>query len=480
MTARPPEPITAPVPPAGPNHAPATRPARATTSARRDPPAHPGTSARAITSTRPPEPPRPDDPGRFRISADDLRELAHGNSSAALLEMLAAGRRSKNLALLRTLVQLTAASPAGRVTAEAFLLLRRAEAADPAAVARVLSEPVVGAWLAETVRALTGSSPSPRASTDHLARATTERLALVAAAAGHTAGITVRVGVPIGSDGRIAVPTLGTAGLPSDTGPARFESETGRSSILAGRHRVTLTPGAPGWDAERHLDLSPEQDDSRRTSDWTTGFDPAPWIDLPSAVRRRPRPSDRQLHRVWRVRLAAAADLLARGHPAVADEVRTIVSSVLPIAGRTGVVRSSTFRDAYGLVALSVPTPDPRWTAVTLAHEVQHAKLSALMDLFPLVRPGAAEQFDAPWRPGPRPALNLLHGTYAHLAVTRFWDRQRHLEPADGDRRRAEAQFRRWSSATAGTTLALANSDVLTAAGRQFVGWMHEETQAWT
>jgi HEXXH motif-containing protein len=107
--------------------------------------------------------------------------------------------------------------------------------------------------------------------------------------------------------------------------------------------------------------------------------------------------------------------------------------------------------------------------AVTLAHEVQHAKLSALQDIVPMIREsGGEDRHYAPWRDDPRPLGGLLQGIYAHLAVVAFWHRQRLLDEGL-PQLRAHTEFARWREATAHVTRTVLASDRLTTAGTEFV-----------
>ncbi|WP_345385309.1 aKG-HExxH-type peptide beta-hydroxylase [Nonomuraea salmonea] len=116
----------------------------------------------------------------------------------------------------------------------------------------------------------------------------------------------------------------------------------------------------------------------------------------------------------WGAVLDQARGVLKARHPGVARALEGITKVVVPIAPPEAGTRSATARTAYGSVAMSWPH-DARSAALTLAHEVQHAKLTMLMDLFDLVRPGARGHYYAPWRDDPRPAAALLQGAYAHM-----------------------------------------------------------------
>jgi hypothetical protein len=181
----------------------------------------------------------------------------------------------------------------------------------------------------------------------------------------------------------------------------------------------------------------------------------------------------------WRERIGSGWHRLVRHHREVADEVAATMSVLVPEA-RTGPGYSSaTLRHGFGLLVMSLPA-DARTAATTLAHEVQHAKLSAMMDLFPLIRPDATGRFYAAWRPDPRPAGALLHGAYAHLGVAGFWRREMRAEP-DGGAARAEAEveFIRWHTATAQATADLLAADVLSPIGRRFAALMTERLHRW-
>jgi len=111
--------------------------------------------------------------------------------------------------------------------------------------------------------------------------------------------------------------------------------------------------------------------------------------------------------------------------------------------------------------------------AVTLTHEVQHVKLSALLDLVQLTYPDGDARFYAPWRDDPRPASGLLQGSYAYLGVAGFWRRQRVLDPA------GDVEFARWRQAAADGATTLLSSGQLTDAGMEFVRGMAATLAAW-
>jgi HEXXH motif-containing protein len=192
------------------------------------------------------------------------------------------------------------------------------------------------------------------------------------------------------------------------------------------------------------------------------------WSGVPDALRVDPRVD---LGR-WRERITEGWRLLARRHSAAAREFAAAVTVLTPLRSAEGGTSSATLADAFGCVFLSLG-PDARSVAVTLAHELQHTKLVALMDLFPLLRPDPGERFYAPWRDDPRPLAGLLHGTYAHLGVAGFWRRERLHDPS------GHVEFARWRTAALDATATMLDSGRLTATGRALVTGMAGVLAGW-
>jgi HEXXH motif-containing protein len=115
---------------------------------------------------------------------------------------------------------------------------------------------------------------------------------------------------------------------------------------------------------------------------------------------------------------------------------------------------------------------------VTLAHEVQHLKLSGLLDVVSLTLPDDGHRFYAPWREDPRPINGLLQGAYAYLGVSGFWRQQRHLEDGAAGIL-AHARFARWRAAAAQVSETLRSSGRLTPAGLEFVHGMTRTLSTW-
>ncbi|HEX6347276.1 aKG-HExxH-type peptide beta-hydroxylase [Umezawaea sp.] len=351
------------------------------------------------------------------LSGADFAALARGGGGTGAVRALVAARRSRTLLLLRFVV---GRDPSAR---QAFEVLAEARRVAPAEVERLLDDPAVSAWATRTAVALgrgRGARPA--------------ELAHVAAAAAVRAGLDVALDFPA-SDG-FPLPSLGHVDRPV------------RGTVRVDRLEWRPTPEiAVGGGVVFRLER---------------------WSGVPDALRVDPRADVAR----WRERVTAAWDLLALRHPAVAEEVAAAVTVLAPLRSAEGGMSSATLGDAFGCVFLSLG-PDARSVAVTLAHEVQHTKLVALMDLFPLLRPDPGRRFYAPWRDDPRPLAGLLHGTYAHLGVAGFWRRERE---ADED---GHVEFARWRTAALDTTATMLGSGGLTAIGRDLVTGMAEVLAEW-
>ncbi|MEV0895918.1 HEXXH motif-containing putative peptide modification protein [Actinoplanes sp. NPDC049802] len=237
----------------------------------------------------------------------------------------------------------------------------------------------------------------------------------------------------------------------------------------------------------------------------------------------------------WRFCLEHAWTLLVREHRPAAVTLAGVLRVIVPVEpdpAAEGI--SATSAEAFGAVAMSAP-PDPVALAVGLLHETQHSVLNAVHLLFDLVHPARAGQTEAgspdgrstdrqsedprsedartgdartedartedartedartgdartaegrstdgalpgeshysPWRNDPRPALGVLHGAYAYLAVTRFWRARAG--------RAAEFEFARWRAAVAGAASGLLDGGELTSAGARFVTALLGEVRPW-
>ncbi|MER7849113.1 FxsB family cyclophane-forming radical SAM/SPASM peptide maturase [Kitasatospora sp. NPDC096077] len=380
-----------------------------------------------------------------RLSSAQLDELARGYGGA---DTVAALSRAQ-LALTRAMLA-AAWDASGQGRAEAWELLSELDVAAPAEVDAVLGHPYARAWAARRLAGDLSVGLGP--------------LAALAAAAAVRAGRGDAVQVPARGGG-LHLPTLGWVEVPDGeavvTGRAdgfevRASDGSVRTALDRPLRRVRL---AGGWTVALE-DLDPLRDSH----------------DHPVAGRL---PEAELL--AWTGALREAWELLGRDLPRYAEGLRAGLGTVTPLRpGPTGRDVSSAARQAYGAVAIARPATAPT-LALLLAHEFQHVKLGAVLDLFDLYDRADDRLYFAPWRPDPRPLEGLLQGTYAHLAVTEYWGTRTAAydglagEAAD----RARAQFALWRQYTAEAVERLAESGALTGLGARFVEGMGESVAPW-
>ncbi|WP_066361721.1 aKG-HExxH-type peptide beta-hydroxylase [Herbidospora mongoliensis] len=361
-----------------------------------------------------------------RISDGAFRALAGGGGGAAALGELRAAQFSKHLMLVRAVTEMFPQA------AEAYAVLADLETAAAPVVGAILHHPAVGAWAAATLR----GAGDP------------DRLSAVALAAALRAGVKCELPVP-SSDGWITLPSAG--GFPAR---GLVIVGVGPDGVTADGHPVS------GWRALPTLS----------TGDFTVtvdDMDPHRW---PAGIEL-PRLHDRRL---WESRLGEAWRLLGDHHWTVREEVASVVTVLTPIGAPAEIPQSESSREAFGAIALSTPASGLT-LAETFAHETQHVKLYALIDVVPLLALDSGDFYYAPWRPDPRPARGLLNGTYAYLGVTGFWRRQRLAEPTE----HADYEFAQWREAAYDATQTLLAGRGLTAKGVEFTRLMAETLRPW-
>jgi uncharacterized protein len=431
-----------------------------------------------------------------RLPPEVLAALAAGGGGEEPVRLLAAAQESKHRLLVLGVAELSASAghPGAAAAGRSYDLLAGIEKRAPDTVRQVIRYPAVGAWAARTLRGLRsgadGGDPA--------------QLGAVAAAAASLAGIACQVEVPA-RDGWTMLPSVGRLALPDSRSPGSTtpgsttadrttagDTMVGRAPIGVGRTSPGLTETARtgpvvaepllmgvqvAADGTVRADGSPVE--LERLHRLTTGdgalsllvddLDPYRW-DAGKAADGRLTAAERDL---WRRCLDDAWRMLAEHHWTIAAECRAAVTVLTPIKGPARGMDSASSPDLFGTLALSAP-PDGRWLAATFAHEVQHAKLGAIMDLVALTRPDAGRYY-APWRPDPRPLAGLLQGAYAYLGVTGFWRRQREHEPD----LRPHIEFARWREQAYEATGTLLAGDGLTEEGRRFVQTMRATMEPW-
>ncbi|MEU2925378.1 HEXXH motif-containing putative peptide modification protein [Streptomyces sp. NPDC007251] len=344
--------------------------------------------------------------------------LAAGGGGPEAVRLLRQARRSRNLLLLRRILD----GPCGPAAEPAADLLARVERADPAAARSVIDASSFGTWAARAA----GDCPAHRHG-----GCSAGDLGALAAVAAVRAGTGAEIAVPV-HDGALYLPGLGTANRLGPVGEAlvvvtpRPQAHLGADGARSARghgcqveirlpgevRRLPRDPGREGHDWQpvafleaRHrglaLRLPLETADPRLPSLDTASARPAAWQEL--------------LRSAWRI--------LVDSHPGRAEELAAGLGAVVPLPAPARGVTSATSRHAFGTVLASWPA-DPDRLALTLLHEFQHSKLSALADLVTLHEPDGRPRLYAPWRPDPRPPAGLLQGIYAHLGDLAFWQQR--------------------------------------------------------
>jgi uncharacterized protein len=387
--------------------------------------------------------------------------LAAGRGGLDAVRELAAAEYSKHLILLRGV--LTAAQGAGdeqaRCARRGYELLTAVHRHDAAAAEKVIRHPSVGAWALRTIQACRGGQ--------QLAGAEPRGLTTVAIAAAIRARMPVEIEVTA-TNGRVVLPSLGAAIADGHTAVVRTGGGTAEVSSAG---RQVKVPGDPHRDAPGWLPLRQVQADT--LSIVIDDLDP---FRMPGSANLAPRLSAIQA-RKWAAIFQQAWPLLGPNRADVAAEIAEAIAVIVPLNRPARGQVSTSARETFGAIALS-ESPDPCTCAVTLAHEVQHVKLSALLDIVALTMPDDGRRYYAPWRDDPRPISGLLQGAYAYLGVSGFWRRQRQLADSAG-RLRADREFARWREGAARAVETLRASGRLTPAGLDFVRGMKRTLAAW-
>jgi HEXXH motif-containing protein len=387
--------------------------------------------------------------------------LAAGGGGPDAIRDLARARYSKHVTMLAGVV--SQAEDAGhrqqRLARRGFSLLAEVKRQHPAVADQVIMHPSVGAW------ALRAMGPSQERT--ELAGADPGWLSAIAAAAAIRAGVAAEIEVEA-VDGAVMLPSLGRARVYGDAAVAR--SGQPHAEVFSAQGRVTIPADvhsdAPGWQGLRRV----------RVGALDVIIDDLDSFRMPSSTDLAPRLSPAAMTRFGDA-LRQAWPLLASDHSDVAAEVLQAVTVVVPLVSVPGGHISSSSSATFGAVALSEP-PDPYTCAETFAHEMQHLKLSALLDVVALTLPDDGRRYYAPWRDDPRPVGGLLQGAYAFLGVSGFWRRQCRLAPGKV-RLRAETEFLRWREAARRVVSTLQSSGHLTATGLDFVNGMAKTLDTW-
>ncbi|MFH8466238.1 aKG-HExxH-type peptide beta-hydroxylase [Streptomyces sp. NPDC017991] len=434
----------------------------------------------------------------YDVSTSLLRAIASGTPGAAGLERLESAERSMRMLLLRSLLDRVEQLPPEAFGAlappsAAWTMAVEAQRRSPSAVASTVADPFVRTWATRLLRRLGDELASEPADKD--TRDTSEPPLWVEIGQFHclAAALTVRAGsgpatlrLPT-TRGHVWLPSLGVAGPVDDDPWGVAEVHVSGDGIVVhgadATAEMTLRGTGPVARWQPVLDMR-----AASTAAGPLRLDAVtPYRDFGSVLL--PAASVAGASHIWRTRLADATALLERSHPQTHRAFTTLVTCVVPLPTPSTdptAVASASSQDAFGAVALSLP-PDRAQAAAALAHESRHQQLNALLALVPLVSDPVPDHdgrldepvFFAPWRSDPRPALGLLHGTFAFAGVADFW-RTHRWEAAD-EREAALAHFEfavlREQVGEAARTLA--STGRLTSPGETFVSALADVVDGW-
>jgi HEXXH motif-containing protein len=419
-----------------------------------------------------------------RLSRYELATLARGKLTARIASKLAAAESSKHRLLVEKVRRRVAAVGLPRdhaILETAARVLYEVEAHSPAVVAGLLALPQIGNWgMTCLLRTASGSGSGETGNDGAPLASDLGYLAAVAAVAALRSGRAADLQVPLRA-GVLLLPSVGSADLgPSDPWGIAQVRVTGHVATVILRNRTLHLPangdpdvGPAGlrWQPIPRLHAAV---DGVTLDVALDGLDPF----LASLGEPEAMPSPRKLA-VWEQRLSEAWQILVRYHREIAEAFSVAVSNLVPLVNNSiADPRSATSGRAFGAIGLSFPR-SPVLLAEILVHELHHIALGAIEDLYPLVDfendepPGYA-----PWRDDPRPLGGVLHGCYAYLGLTTFWQQQRHLGGAD-DRLRSEAEFARWRVAAVEAARRIAASPALTSVGRLVVRGTSDQLDRW-
>jgi HEXXH motif-containing protein len=336
----------------------------------------------------------------------------------------------------------------------------------PHTVEALVRQPAVGAWASKTVRNLTEES------TDG---ASPERLMVIAAAAAIRARYPYRARAQV-VDGTVVIPSLGHVVFDDDADGEEAVinvTESGTEVSAAGSRIMVPVSlrSACGWRPLPTLAVAAGGISFRVLVD---DIDP---YRFSTHLLSNGQLTISDLKK-WHALLSEAWQILVLHHRMVADELGAMIVAFTPLERPSVLIgRSATSPDSFGCIALSRPLSGLS-LAMTLAHEIQHSKLAAILDLVDLLPPDTGARFYAPWRDDPRPAYALLHGAYAHLGVAAFCRQQREF-CASNEALSMHRDYVRWREAVSNSVNVLAVESDLTDVGRQFISGMQGTIRSW-
>jgi HEXXH motif-containing protein len=390
-----------------------------------------------------------------------------------VVRQLRRAERSRRLLLLRALMDDVTKTPElfGPLPSadEAWDLLARVDAHQPAAFDEVLAHPYTGSWAGYTIRLLRGGIAGVCPLWMHVGH-----LHAIAAAAAIHAGLNFRISVPVWEGGAI-LPTLGLARLPAAEPYSVAEVRGGPSWVeftYGDYHLVLPAPlddDTPSWWAVRRVTTTGRRRLTVRLDD----IDPYRGLHEPTLPQR----IDQAEVTRWRELLTEAWALVSHHLPELADAFSVGLDSIVPLPTARFRSTSASTGEAFGSALVTRPD-DGATLAAMIIHEVQHIVLGGVLHLVRLYEDDPTERFHVPWRPDPRPLSGALTGVYAFFGIAGFWRavaRGSTGKPA----RRAMFEFARSRGEAWHVLRVLRDDATLTPAGRRFTDGIASRLEAW-
>lgn len=108
--------------------------------------------------------------------------------------------------------------------------------------------------------------------------------------------------------------------------------------------------------------------------------------------------------------------------PLVAEEMRLILRSLVPVGWHDEKHLSASYQEAVGTIYLTLH-PNLMTMAEALVHEFQHNKLNMAFNIDPLLENGFSPLYTSPVRPDPRPLHGVILAVHAFQAVASLYEK---------------------------------------------------------
>jgi HEXXH motif-containing protein len=338
-----------------------------------------------------------------RLNTDHITALSAGLGGPSAVRELKAIQISRRLLLLKYIGENW---PVDRhFWDDAIATLSRVQEMDPEIFTDLMADPLVGAWLIRTTTQIRHTGSAAEADLGHLS--------CVAAAAAMRSCVDVEL-TGYAVNGRLTLPQFGEMRFSGEATGSVLMRISRAAATLVSSTGETASTGGPGWRPLRRLTggyrglaCAIRVEDGNPYRD---GYHAPPSERLTSVEAE-----------TWQALFADAWTLIGHYLPERVAELAEGLRAVVPLQDLgDGAARSGTARESIGALGLTKPR-SPEDFVITIVHEFQHSKLSAVLDLLELYESNGQERHFAPWRMDARPTAGLIQGVYAFLGVAEAW-----------------------------------------------------------